>query len=146
MGLWVKQLHFVSIVEYLQSTPFAPSLLGRSSLMWGCPTPGSGSNGPRQFFPLRGYLRFLSFSFPARSLRSLREVCQLHLSVTSLTVTGFSIFRRLVTSTLHNEIETSSLIILRLAGSLPRSSPRGLFLSMPNWLHVGHLFDVIITF
>ncbi|MCX6874678.1 MAG: hypothetical protein NTW21_12860, partial [Verrucomicrobia bacterium] len=33
-----------------------------------------------------------------------------------------------------------------LAGSPHRASPWGLLLSAPDWLHVGHLFDMLITF
>jgi len=43
VDLWVKRLHVVSIVAHLQSAPFAPGWLGRSSLLWGCPTPGGAS-------------------------------------------------------------------------------------------------------
>ncbi|MCX6880724.1 MAG: hypothetical protein NTW21_43995, partial [Verrucomicrobia bacterium] len=32
------------------------------------------------------------------------------------------------------------------AGSPHRASPWGLLLSAPDWLHVGHLFDMLITF
>jgi hypothetical protein len=31
-------------------------------------------------------------------------------------------------------------------GSPRRASPWGLLLSTPVWLHVGHLFDMLITF
>ena len=38
------------------------------------------------------------------------------------------------------------LFSLRLAGSPHRASPWGLLLSAQDWLHVGHLFDMLITF
>jgi hypothetical protein len=58
---------------------------------------------------------------------------------------GFIQSGRLAAPTLCNEAESSS-IALRLAGSPHRASPWGLLLSAPVWLHVGHLFDMLITF
>jgi hypothetical protein len=58
---------------------------------------------------------------------------------------GFVQSGRLAVPTLRNEAESSS-IALRLAGSPHRASPWGLLLSTPVWLHVGHLFDMLITF
>jgi hypothetical protein len=58
---------------------------------------------------------------------------------------GFILSGRLAAPTLCNEAESSS-IALRLAGSPHRASPWGLLLSAPVWLHVGHLFDMLITF
>jgi hypothetical protein len=58
---------------------------------------------------------------------------------------GFVQSGRLAAPTLCNEAESSS-IALRLAGSPHRASPWGLLLSAPVWLHVGHLFDMLITF
>ncbi len=92
-----------------------------------------------------GSPRFLGFSFPARCLQSPREACQLHTSVASLAVAGFVQSGGLTASTLCNEAEASS-ISLRLTGSPHRASPWGLLLSVPGWLHVGHLFDMMITF
>jgi hypothetical protein len=64
VDLWVKRLHFVSIVAHLQSIPFAPGLLGLSPLLWDCLTPGGGGDGPRQLCPrppgLSGSSAFLS--------------------------------------------------------------------------------------
>jgi hypothetical protein len=60
-------------------------------------------------------------------------------------VAGFVKSGRLAAPTLCNEAESSS-IALRLAGSPHRASPWGLLLSTPVWLHVGHLFDMLITF
>jgi len=92
-----------------------------------------------------GSLRFLDFSFPARCLQSPRGACRLRSSVASPTVAGFGNSGRLAAPTLCNEAESSSLA-LRLAGSPHRASPWGLLLSAPVWLHVGHLFDMLITF
>jgi hypothetical protein len=58
---------------------------------------------------------------------------------------GFVQSGRLAAPILCNEAESSS-IALRLAGSPHRASPWGLLLSTPVWLHVGHLFDMLITF
>ena len=53
----VKRLHLVSIVAHLQSAPLAPSWLGLSSLLWGCPT----SDGALPHTPdLPGYSTSLS--------------------------------------------------------------------------------------
>ena len=135
------------MVLLLQQEPFAPQELPcfhattipsdfRREGRWTTPT----------LPPSAGSLRFLDFSFPARCLQPPREARQLHSSVASLTVAGFSKSGRLAASTLRNEAESSSHFILRLAGSPPRASPWGLLLSMPDWLHVGHLFDMMITF
>ena len=59
VDLWVKRLHLVSIVAHLQSAPFAPGLLGLSSLLWGRPTPDAsltpapGLSGSSAFLSLR---------------------------------------------------------------------------------------------
>ncbi len=87
--------------------------------------------------------RFLGFSFPTRCLHSPRKAGQRHLSIASLAVAGFSTSGRLAASTLRNEAKASS-VALRIADSLPRASPWGLVLSAPVWLHVGHLFDILI--
>lgn len=89
--------------------------------------------------------RFPGSSFPARCLQSPREACQPHTSVASLAVAGFVQSGGLTASTLCNEAEASS-ISLRLTGSPHRASPWGLLLPVPGWLHVGHLFDMMITF
>ncbi|MCX6877142.1 MAG: hypothetical protein NTW21_25530, partial [Verrucomicrobia bacterium] len=70
---------------------------------------------------------------------------RLHSSAASPTMAGFVQSGRLAAPTLCNEAESSSLA-LRLAGSPHRASPWGLLLSAPDWLHVGHLFDMLITF
>ena len=95
--------------------------------------------------PFAGSPRFLCFSFPTRCLQSPRGACRLRSSVASPTVAGFVLSGRLAAPTLCNEAE-SSLLSLRLAGSPHRASPWGLLLSAPDWLHVGHLFDMLITF
>ena len=46
MDLWVKRLHFVSIVARSQSVPFAPGGLSPSSLLWDRPTP-AGALSPQ---------------------------------------------------------------------------------------------------
>jgi hypothetical protein len=92
-----------------------------------------------------GSPRLLDFSFPTRCLQSPRGACRLHTSAASPTVAGFVKSGRLAAPTLCNEAESSS-IALRLAGSPHRASPWGLLLSAPVWLHVGHLFDMLITF
>ncbi len=115
--------------------------------------PSDSRHGRDGFTPRRasnfanhdGSPRFLGFSFPARCLQSPREACQLHTSVASLAVAGFVQSGGLTASTLCNEAEASS-ISLRLTGSPHRASPWGLLLSVPGWLHVGHLFDMLITF
>ena len=64
VDLWVKRLHFVSIVAHLQSVPLAPGWLGLSPLLWGRPTSGGRGDGPRQLCPrppdLPGYSTSLS--------------------------------------------------------------------------------------
>ena len=92
-----------------------------------------------------GSPRLLDFSFPTRCLQSPRGARRLRSSVASPTMAGFVLSGRLATPTLCNEAESSS-IALRLAGSPRRASPWGLLLSTPGWLHVGHLFDMLITF
>ena len=92
-----------------------------------------------------GPLRFLDFSFPARCLQSPRGVRRLLPSVASPTMTDFAVSGRLVTPSLCNEAESSSLA-LRLTGSPSRASAWGLLLSPPSWLHDGHLVIMMITF
>jgi len=92
-----------------------------------------------------GSPRLLDFSFPTRCLQSPRGARRLRSSVASPTMAGFVQSGRLATPTLCNEAESSS-IALRLAGSPRRASSWGLLLSTPSWLHVGHLFDMLITF
>ena len=92
-----------------------------------------------------GSPRLLDFSFPTRCLQSPRGARRLHSSAASPTMAGFVQSGRLAAPTLCNEAESSS-IALRLAGSPRRASPWGLLLSTPGWLHVGHLFDMLITF
>jgi hypothetical protein len=95
--------------------------------------------------PSTGSPRLLDFSFPTRCLQSPRGAHRLHSSAASPMMAGFVQSGRLAAPTLCNEAESSS-IALRLAGSPHRASPWGLLLSTPVWLHVGHLFDMLITF
>ena len=95
--------------------------------------------------PSTGSPRLLDFSFPTRWLQSPRGAHRLHSSAASPMMAGFVQSGRLAAPTLCNEAESSS-IALRLAGSPHRASPWGLLLSAPVWLHVGHLFDMLITF
>jgi hypothetical protein len=97
------------------------------------------------FVPYRRVSQVPRLLFPRALSPLTREARQLHISVASLAVAGFSTSGRLAASTLFNEAGTSSLA-LRLTGSPPRASPWGLLLSVPGWLHVGHLFDMLITF
>jgi hypothetical protein len=92
-----------------------------------------------------GPLRFLDFSFPARRLQSPRGVRRLLSGVASPAIADFSISGSLVTPTLRNEAESSSLV-LRLTGLPRRASAWGLPLSPPTWLHDEHLFVMLITF
>jgi len=89
--------------------------------------------------------RLLDFSCPTRWLQSPRGARRLHASAASPTVEGIVHSGRLAAPALCNEAGLSS-IALRLAGSPHRVSPWGLLLSTPVWLHVGHLFDMLITF
>jgi hypothetical protein len=95
--------------------------------------------------PSAGSPRLLDFSFPTRWLQSPRGAHRLHSSAASPMMAGFVLSGRLAAPILCNEAESSS-IALRLAGSPHRASPWGLLLSAPVWLHVGHLFDMLITF
>jgi len=90
-------------------------------------------------------LRFLDFSFPTRCLQSPRRVRRLHSGVASPPVPDFTISGRMVTLTVCNEAESSSLA-LRLVGSPHRASAWGLLLSLPGWLHDGHLVVMMSTF
>ena len=103
------------------------------------------SDSRRSVAARAGSLRFLGFSFPARCLQSPRGACRLRSSVASPAVAGVAISGRLAAPKKCNEAESSSLA-LRLTGSPPRASPWGLLLSVPDWLHVGHSFDMLITF
>ena len=92
-----------------------------------------------------GPLRFLDFSFPVRCLQSPRGVRRLLSGVASPAMTDFSISGSMVTPSLCNEAESSSLA-LRLTGSPHRASVWGLLLSPPSWLHDGHQVVTMITF
>jgi len=92
-----------------------------------------------------GPLRFLDFSFPMRCLQSPRGVRRLLSGVASPAMTDFSISGSMVTPSLCNEAESSSLA-LRLTGSPHRASVWGLLLSPPSWLHDGHQVITMITF
>jgi hypothetical protein len=139
VDLWVKRLHLVSIVARLQSVPFAPGWLGPYSLLLDRPTPGGASP------PAPG----LSGSSTSLSLRAVSSqpgepVGCVRVSLhrqwqASPSLAGWPLPKK------RNEAESSSLS-LRLAGSPPRASPWGLLLSAPDWLHVGHSFDMLITF
>lgn len=91
-----------------------------------------------------GFAGFL-IGFDDRRTQSPRGARRLHLSAASPTMAGFVQSGGLAAPTLCNEAESSS-IALRLVGSPLRASPWGLLLSTPDWLHVGHLFDMLITF
>ena len=95
--------------------------------------------------PTATALRFLAFPAPARCLQSPRGACRLRSSVAAPPVAGCVLCGSLATRILRNEAE-SSPIALRRAGSPRRASPWGWLLSAPVWLHVGHLFDMGITF
>jgi hypothetical protein len=66
-------------------------------------------------------------------------------SVASPTIADFTLFGRMVTPTLCNEAESSSLA-LRLTGSPSRASAWGLLLSPPRRLQDGHSVIMMITF
>jgi hypothetical protein len=117
----------------------------RSGLIRPFPATTGPSDFRRGVAARAGSPRFLDFSFPARCLQSPRGACRLHTSAASPTMAGFVQSGRLAAPTLCNEAESSS-IASRLAGSPRRASPWGLLLSTPGWLHVGHLFDMLITF
>ena len=117
----------------------------RSRLVRPFPATMGPSDSRRGVAARAGYLRFLGFSFPTRCLQPPRGACRLRSSVASPTVAGFVPSGRLAAPAFCNEAESSSLT-LRLAGSPRRASPWGLLLSTPGWLHVGHLFDMLITF
>ena len=70
MDLWVKRLHFVSMVAHLQSIPFAPGWLGLSPLLWVRPTPDGGGDGPRQLCPCPPGLSGSSASLSLRAVSS----------------------------------------------------------------------------
>ena len=94
---------------------------------------------------LCGSLRFLDFSLLARHLQSPRGAHRLLAGAASPMVADFSISGSLVTPEERNEAESSSLA-LWLTSSPSRASPWGLLLSVPSWLHAGHLVGMLITF
>ncbi len=139
VDLSVKRLHIASIVACLQSVPFAPGGLGRSSLLWDRPTPvgtlpsSAGLSGSASCLSLR------ATSNPPRRARRLL------VNVSSPPATGFSISGSMATLIWCNEAESSSLV-LRLTGSPLRASAWGLLLSPPHRLLAVHSSNKFISF